>query len=110
MKTVNADVVVVGSGAGGGTVAQELAPLVAAGKRVLVLERGPRFRDEEFNGQELEMADGALPGWGWFPHRGRSHDPGRGPGVRWLDGDVHGDLPPRSGSGPPGVGRPWAHP
>ncbi|MFH1765107.1 MAG: GMC family oxidoreductase N-terminal domain-containing protein, partial [Gemmatimonadota bacterium] len=57
MKTVNADVVVVGSGAGGGTVAQELAPLVAAGKRVLVLERGPRFLDEEFNGRELEMAD-----------------------------------------------------
>lgn len=53
------DVVVIGSGAGGGTVAQELSPLVSAGLRVLVLEKGPRFRPEEFTGQELEMA-GAL--------------------------------------------------
>ena len=57
MKTVTADVVIVGSGAGGGTVAQALAPLAEAGKRVLVLERGPRFRDEELDGRELEMAD-----------------------------------------------------
>ena len=39
------DVVIVGSGAGGGTAAQALAPLVGAGKRVLVLEQGPRFQD-----------------------------------------------------------------
>ena len=51
MKTVSADVVIVGSGAGGGTVAQALSSLASAGKRVLVLERGPRFRDEEFNGR-----------------------------------------------------------
>jgi choline dehydrogenase-like flavoprotein len=57
MKTVRADVVIVGSGAGGGTVAQALAPLAEAGKRVLVLERGPRFRDQEFDGREVEMAD-----------------------------------------------------
>ena len=57
MKMVTADVVIVGSGAGGGTVAQALSSLASAGKRVLVLERGPRFRDEEFNGRELEMAD-----------------------------------------------------
>ena len=50
------DVVIVGSGAGGGTVAQALAPLVRAGKRVLVLEQGPRFADEEFSGRELDMA------------------------------------------------------
>lgn len=50
------DVAIIGSGAGGGTVAQALVPLVQAGKRVLVLERGPRFRDEEFTGRELEMA------------------------------------------------------
>ena len=50
------DVVIVGSGAGGGTVAQALTPLVERGKRVLVLERGPRFRDEDFTGRELEMA------------------------------------------------------
>lgn len=57
MKTETADVVIVGSGAGGGTVAQALAPLVQAGRRILVLERGPRLRDEELNGREVEMAD-----------------------------------------------------
>lgn len=51
------DVVVVGSGAGGGTVAQALAPLVAAGKSVLVLEQGARLGDAEFTGRELEMAN-----------------------------------------------------
>jgi choline dehydrogenase-like flavoprotein len=66
MKTVSADVVIVGSGAGGGTVAQALTHLVDRGKRVLVLERGPRFRDEEFNGLELEMADGLYLDGGGF--------------------------------------------
>jgi len=66
MKTVTADVVIVGSGAGGGTVAQVLAPLASEGKRVLVLERGPRFRDEEFNGRELEMADALYLDGGGF--------------------------------------------
>jgi len=51
------DVVIVGSGAGGGTVAQALAPLVAAGKTVVVLEQGPRLGDAEFTGRELEMAN-----------------------------------------------------
>jgi len=50
------DVVIVGSGAGGGTVAQALVPLVRAGKRVLVLEQGPRIADHEFTGRELDMA------------------------------------------------------
>lgn len=54
--TLRSDVVIIGSGAGGGTVAQALVPLVQAGKRVLVLERGPRIRDAEFTGRELEMA------------------------------------------------------
>jgi choline dehydrogenase-like flavoprotein len=50
------DVVIVGSGAGGGAVAQRLAPIVQAGGRVLVLEKGPRFLDQDFTGVELEMA------------------------------------------------------
>jgi choline dehydrogenase-like flavoprotein len=50
------DVVVVGSGAGGGTVAQALIPLARAGRRVLVLEQGPRLLDHEFTGRELDMA------------------------------------------------------
>jgi choline dehydrogenase-like flavoprotein len=50
------DVVIVGSGAGGGTAAQALAPLVAQGKRVLVLERGPRVDVHERTGREVEMS------------------------------------------------------
>jgi choline dehydrogenase-like flavoprotein len=66
MKEISCDVAIVGSGAGGGTVAQALAPLVAAGKRVLVLEQGPRFRDEDFTGRELEMASSLYADQGGF--------------------------------------------
>ncbi len=59
MKRLAYDIVVVGSGAGGGTVAPELSPLCRQGLRIAVLEKGPRFRDHEFTGRELEMA-GAL--------------------------------------------------
>jgi choline dehydrogenase-like flavoprotein len=61
-----ADIVVVGSGAGGGTVAQALAPLARDGWRVLVLEKGPRFRDDEFTGRELEMAEALYEDGGGF--------------------------------------------
>jgi choline dehydrogenase-like flavoprotein len=60
------DIVIVGSGAGGGTVAQELAPLVRDGVSVLVLERGPRFADAEFTGRELEMAEALYQDGGGF--------------------------------------------
>ncbi len=50
------DIVIIGSGAGGGTVAAELAPLVAEGKKILVLEKGPKLADHEYTGRELEMA------------------------------------------------------
>jgi choline dehydrogenase-like flavoprotein len=60
------DVVVIGSGAGGGTVAQELAPLVRDGARILVLEKGPRFADHEFTGRELEMAEALYQDGGAF--------------------------------------------
>jgi choline dehydrogenase-like flavoprotein len=66
MREVHADVVVIGSGAGGGTVAQAMAPLVAAGRRVLVLERGARLRDEEFTGREQEMASALYADGGGF--------------------------------------------
>jgi choline dehydrogenase-like flavoprotein len=57
-------VAIIGSGAGGGTVAQALAPLVAQGKRVLVFEKGPRFQDSDFTGRELEMASALYAGQG----------------------------------------------
>lgn len=60
------DVIVVGSGAGGGTVAAALAPLVAAGMKVLVVEKGPRFRQEDFTGREREMASALYADSGGF--------------------------------------------
>lgn len=57
MKNVEYDIVIVGSGAGGGTVAQELAPMVAQGVRILVLEQGARLEEHEYSGREREMAD-----------------------------------------------------
>ncbi|MBI4538419.1 MAG: GMC family oxidoreductase [Gemmatimonadetes bacterium] len=56
MRERSYDIVVIGSGAGGGTVAAALAPAVRDGLRILVLEQGPRLRDDEFSGRELEMA------------------------------------------------------
>ncbi|MGQ0704413.1 MAG: GMC family oxidoreductase N-terminal domain-containing protein [Gemmatimonadales bacterium] len=64
MNPVRCDVAIVGSGAGGGTVAQGLIPLVKDGKRVIVFEKGPRFRDQDMTGRELEMAGVLYPGEG----------------------------------------------
>ena len=61
-----ADIVVVGSGAGGGTVARALAPLVRDGMRVLLLEQGPRLDDHEFTGREIDMADSLYEEGGGF--------------------------------------------
>jgi choline dehydrogenase-like flavoprotein len=66
MTEVQCDVVVIGSGAGGGTVAQALVPLARAGRRVLVLEQGPRLRDDEFTGRELDMAESLYEDGGGF--------------------------------------------
>lgn len=49
---LSADVVVVGSGAGGGVIAAELA---AAGKDVLILEKGGYYNETDFTGSEAEM-------------------------------------------------------
>src|SRR5215831_11245726 len=50
------DILIIGSGAGGGTMASALSPLCADGAKIAVLEWGPHFKDEEFTGQEIEMA------------------------------------------------------
>ena len=60
------DIVIVGSGAGGGTVAQELSSLCRQGVRIAVLEKGPKLRDEEFTGRELEMAQALYEDGGGF--------------------------------------------
>lgn len=66
MKKLRYDIVIVGSGAGGGTVAQELSPLCQSGVRIAVLEKGPKLRDEEFTGRELEMAQALYEDGGGF--------------------------------------------
>jgi choline dehydrogenase-like flavoprotein len=53
MKNDPVDVVVVGSGAGGAPVAFELA---SAGLQVVILEKGRRYRDEDFDHDEIRMS------------------------------------------------------
>jgi choline dehydrogenase-like flavoprotein len=56
VREVEYDLVIIGSGAGGGVVAKELAPLCAAGKRIAVLEWGAKLKEEEYSGRENDMA------------------------------------------------------
>jgi len=107
------DVLVVGSGAGGGTVAARLAPLAREGRRILVLEQGPRLEDREFDGSEITMpaalyedgagfltADGTMTlafgrayGGSTVVYTGTSLDPPRRVIEGWdVPGLEHGDL------------------
>jgi choline dehydrogenase-like flavoprotein len=52
---IELDVLIVGSGAGGGTVAARLAPLCTSGARIAVAEAGPWFTREHFNMRERDM-------------------------------------------------------
>ena len=54
-STIELDVLVIGSGAGGGTVAARLAPLCASGARIAVVEAGPWYQREHFNMRERDM-------------------------------------------------------
>jgi choline dehydrogenase-like flavoprotein len=56
VRTEKVDVLIVGSGAGGGVVAQALAPLVAQGLRVVLVDRGGRFAPGDNTRREVEMA------------------------------------------------------
>ena len=117
MSRVACDVAVIGSGAGGGTVAQALAPLAEEGRRVLVLEKGPRVDPDEMTGRELEMAealyednggfltsDGAMTlafgrayGGSTVVYTGTSLLPPKRVIDGWaVPGLTHGDLEPRS--------------
>ncbi|MDQ3103512.1 MAG: aldehyde dehydrogenase family protein [Actinomycetota bacterium] len=62
--TIEADVVVVGSGAGGGVIAGELSE---AGKQVCVLEMGGYHDESEFNGLELWGYQNLFLNQGPFP-------------------------------------------
>jgi choline dehydrogenase-like flavoprotein len=56
MREREFDIVIVGSGAGGGAVAKELGPLCASGVRIAVLEWGPKLEEEEYTGREIDMS------------------------------------------------------
>ncbi len=56
MREHTFDIVIIGSGAGGGAAAKELAPLCREGARIAVLEWGPRLAEHEYTGRETEMA------------------------------------------------------
>lgn len=66
MTELHYDVVIVGSGAGGGTVAAELAALCREGKRIALFEQGARIGDHEFTYREIDMADALYEDGGGF--------------------------------------------
>ena len=55
MREREYDIVIIGSGAGGGAAAKELSGLCGDGVRIAVLEWGAKLREDEFSGRELEM-------------------------------------------------------
>lgn len=61
----NYDIIIIGSGAGGGTVAKELASLCSKGAKIALLEWGGLFDKKDNTRQELEMA-----GKYYFDHGG----------------------------------------
>jgi len=55
-QTLDYDIVIVGSGAGGGTAAKALSDLAAAGAKIALVDWGGHFRKQDNTRRELEMA------------------------------------------------------
>jgi len=74
MATQHYDVIIIGTGAGGGTLAHKLAP---SGKRVLLLERGGYLPREPANwdSREVFINDRYLSGEFWYDQDGRAFKP-----------------------------------
>jgi choline dehydrogenase-like flavoprotein len=69
------DVIIIGSGAGGGTLARHLAP---SGKRILILERGgwlPR-EQENWDAEAVFMHNRYVPQETWYDKAGKAFQPG----------------------------------
>jgi choline dehydrogenase-like flavoprotein len=69
------DVIIIGSGAGGGTLARHLAP---SGKRILILERGdwlPR-EQENWDAEAVFMQNRYVPQETWYDKQGKAFQPG----------------------------------
>lgn len=62
MRTLDCDVLIIGSGAGGGVLAATLSELTAA--RIVLVERGGHFRGESFNQREWDMTRRLYAGQG----------------------------------------------
>ena len=73
--TTNYDVIIIGSGAGGGTLARSLAP---SGKKILVLERGDWLKREKQNwdAEEVFVKNRYVPKETWYDKNGKPFQPG----------------------------------
>ena len=69
------DVIIIGSGAGGGTLARHLAPL---GKSILMLERGDWLKREQQNWdvEEVFIKNRYVPKETWYDRMGKPFQPG----------------------------------
>jgi choline dehydrogenase-like flavoprotein len=69
------DVIIIGSGAGGGTLARHLAP---SGKSVLILERGDWLKREQQNWdvEEVFIKNRYVPQETWYDNTGKPFQPG----------------------------------
>ena len=107
-ETIEADVCVVGSGAGGGVVA---ASWRQAGKSVVVLEAGAYHDDADFDGLELSAYQRMYLNGGPFPTAEGQVSIVAGSGRRRRHGDQLDQLPAHrtttsAPSGPPSTGSP----
>ncbi len=73
--TTKYDVIIIGSGAGGGTLAHHLAP---SGKSILILERGDWLRREQQNWdvEEVFIKNRYVPKETWYDKNGKPFQPG----------------------------------
>ena len=69
------DVIIIGSGAGGGTLARHLAP---SGKSILLLERGDWLQREQQNWdvEEVFIKNRYVPKETWYDKKGKTFQPG----------------------------------
>ena len=80
--TSNYDVIIIGSGAGGGTLVRHLAP---SGKSILLLERGdwlPREK-ENWDASEVFIKNRYVPEETWYDKNGKAFQPGQ---HYWVGG------------------------
>ena len=78
------DIIIIGTGAGGGTLAHRLAP---SGKKILALERGPFLPREKANWDTVEVfqKDRYHTSEVWYDKNGRELHPGTG---YWVGGNT----------------------